>query len=171
MFSANKWPWNCRSVGLSGAWIEMHEADSKMIKKRRKLNLFFILILIQSEIPALGNKPLNILLNMASHNVSFISASRPQFTLSISVCENNRSNDDRRLKQRVGSVPILCVNITIDTMLFLFLFIFKKNCCCFVVVCPFVGPLIPLFWTSGEDSSGFQRQSGQPYSHLAEVYV
>ena len=26
--------------------------------------------------------------------------------------------------------------------------------------CPFVGPLIPLFWTSGDVSSGFQSQSG-----------
>ena len=25
---------------------------------------------------------------------------------------------------------------------------------------PFVGPLIPLFWTSGDVSSGFQSQSG-----------
>ena len=37
--------------------------------------------------------------------------------------------------------------------------------------CPFLGPLIPLFRTSGDVSSGFQSQSGQPYSHLAEVYV
>ena len=28
-----------------------------------------------------------------------------------------------------------------------------------------MGPLIPLCWTSGDVSSGFQRQSGQPYSH------
>ena len=27
----------------------------------------------------------------------------------------------------------------------------------------FVGPLKPLFWTSGDVSSGFQSQSGQPY--------
>ena len=33
----------------------------------------------------------------------------------------------------------------------------------------FVGPLIPLFWTSGGVSSGFQSQSGQPYSHLVEA--
>ena len=33
-----------------------------------------------------------------------------------------------------------------------------------------MGPLIPLFWTSG-DVSGFQSQSGQPYSHLEEAYV
>ena len=34
----------------------------------------------------------------------------------------------------------------------------------------FVGSLIPLFWNSGY-ISWFQGQSGQPYSHLVEVYV
>ena len=34
-----------------------------------------------------------------------------------------------------------------------------------------LGPLIPLFWTSGDVSSGFQSQSWHPYSHLAEAYV
>ena len=34
-----------------------------------------------------------------------------------------------------------------------------------------MGPLMPLFWTSGDVSSGFQDQSGQPYSHLVEAYV
>ena len=29
----------------------------------------------------------------------------------------------------------------------------------------FLGPRIPLFWTSGDVSSGFQGQSGKPYSH------
>ena len=33
--------------------------------------------------------------------------------------------------------------------------------------CPFLGPLISLFLTSGDVSSGFQSQSGQPYLHLA----
>ena len=33
-----------------------------------------------------------------------------------------------------------------------------------------MGPLIPLFWTSSDVSSGFQSQSGQPYSHLTEAY-
>ena len=32
--------------------------------------------------------------------------------------------------------------------------------------CPFVGPGMPLFWTSGDVSSGFQSQSGQPYSNF-----
>ena len=27
----------------------------------------------------------------------------------------------------------------------------------------FVGPVIPMFWTSNDVSSGFQSQSGQPY--------
>ena len=30
--------------------------------------------------------------------------------------------------------------------------------------CPFLGPLVPLFWISGDVSSGFQSQSGLPYS-------
>ena len=34
---------------------------------------------------------------------------------------------------------------------------------------PFMGPLIPLFWTSGDISSGFQSQSGQPYSSLQRL--
>ena len=34
----------------------------------------------------------------------------------------------------------------------------------------FVGTLIPLFWTSGDVSSGFQSKSGQLYSCLAETY-
>ena len=33
------------------------------------------------------------------------------------------------------------------------------------------GPLIPLFWISGDVPYGFQSQSGQPYFPLAEVYV
>ena len=33
----------------------------------------------------------------------------------------------------------------------------------------FVGPLIPLFWTSGDVSSGFQSQGGQPYSRFLGV--
>ena len=36
---------------------------------------------------------------------------------------------------------------------------------------PFVGPMMPLFWTSGDISSGFQSQSGQIYLHFVEVYV
>ena len=34
-----------------------------------------------------------------------------------------------------------------------------------------MGPLKPLFWTSGNVSSGFQNRNGQIDSHLAEVYM
>ena len=34
-----------------------------------------------------------------------------------------------------------------------------------------MGPLIPLFWTSGDICLGFQSQNGQPYSYLAEAYI
>ena len=41
-----------------------------------------------------------------------------------------------------------------------------------VDTCPFLGPLIPLFRTSGEIYSRFQSQNGQPYLHfLTEVYI
>ena len=30
---------------------------------------------------------------------------------------------------------------------------------------PILGPLVPLFWISSDVSSGFQSQSGLPYSH------
>ena len=36
---------------------------------------------------------------------------------------------------------------------------------------PFMGPLIPLFWTSGDIFFGLQSQSGQPYLHMAEAYM
>ena len=32
-------------------------------------------------------------------------------------------------------------------------------------MCPILGPLVPLFWISNDVSSGFQSQSGLPYSH------
>ena len=35
----------------------------------------------------------------------------------------------------------------------------------------FVWPLIPIFGTSDDVFSGFQSQTGQPYSHLAETYM
>ena len=34
-----------------------------------------------------------------------------------------------------------------------------------------MGSLIPLFWTSGDVSSGFQSRSGQPYLHSVETYM
>ena len=38
-------------------------------------------------------------------------------------------------------------------------------------MCFFMGPQISLIWTSGDVSSGFPNQSGQPYSHLPEKYA
>ena len=35
----------------------------------------------------------------------------------------------------------------------------------------FEGPLIPIFWTSGDISFGVQSQGEQPYFHLAVAYV
>ena len=35
----------------------------------------------------------------------------------------------------------------------------------------FMGPLIHLFWTSGDVSFGIQSQRGQPYSHLLEIFM
>ena len=37
--------------------------------------------------------------------------------------------------------------------------------------CPFLGPLISMLRTTGDISSRFQSQSGQPYSLLAEAYM
>ena len=38
-------------------------------------------------------------------------------------------------------------------------------------ISPFYGPLISLFWTSSDVSCGFQNQSEQPYSCLADAYM
>ena len=38
-------------------------------------------------------------------------------------------------------------------------------------ICPSMGPLIPLFRTSGDVCIGFQNQNGQPCLHLAQVYT
>ena len=37
--------------------------------------------------------------------------------------------------------------------------------------CPFLGPLVPLFWISGDVSSGFQSQSGFCLIRIAEANV
>ena len=37
--------------------------------------------------------------------------------------------------------------------------------------CTLTGPLILLFWTSGNIASGFQNQSEQTYSHVVAEYV
>ena len=50
---------------------------------------------------------------------------------------------------------------------FFFFFFFLKF---LADTCPFLGPLIPLFWISGDVSSGFQSQSGLPYSHCGCKY-
>ena len=49
--------------------------------------------------------------------------------------------------------------------------LFFDFCFFCIFFCFLVGPLIPLFCASGDVSSGFQSKSGQPYSHLAEVYI
>ena len=36
-------------------------------------------------------------------------------------------------------------------------------------MCPILGSLVPLFWISGDISSGFQSQSGLPYLHCGDV--
>ena len=59
------------------------------------------------------------------------------------------------------------------------LFLIKSKASCFFVFLKyfwmtqvlFVVPLIPLFWTSGDISPGFQSQSGQSHSHLVEVHM
>ena len=38
-------------------------------------------------------------------------------------------------------------------------------------MCPILGPLVPLFWISGDVSSGFQRQSGFCLIRIAEANV
>ena len=43
---------------------------------------------------------------------------------------------------------------------------FKNN-----LACPLLGPPIPLFSACGDESSGFESRSGQPYSNFAEAYV
>ena len=37
--------------------------------------------------------------------------------------------------------------------------------------CPILGPLVPLFWISGDVSSGFQSQSGFCLIHIADANV
>ena len=54
-------------------------------------------------------------------------------------------------------------NYRVDS--FFFIFLFFKIFLADTYTCPILGPLIPLFWISGDVSSGFQSQSGLPYSH------
>ena len=64
--------------------------------------------------------------------------------------------------------PAAAYNVTFTHTLSSCLVFFKKNWWTHVL---FVGPLIPLFRTSGDFSYGFQSQSGQLYSHCVEAYV
>ena len=66
-----------------------------------------------------------------------------------------------------GNLQIIVPNVNAFAIQFTHHF-FKKN---LEDMSLFVGTLIPLFWISSDVSSGFQSQSGQPYSCLAEVYV
>ena len=50
-------------------------------------------------------------------------------------------------------------------LIFFFFFFFFKIFLADIYTCPILGPLVPLFWISGDVSSGFQSQSGLPYSH------
>ena len=53
----------------------------------------------------------------------------------------------------------VCVWVTFKKLIF-----FLKIFC-------HMGPLLPLFWTSGNICPRFQSQSGQPYSHLTKAYA
>ena len=39
----------------------------------------------------------------------------------------------------------------------------------FFLTALFVGPLVPLFWTSDDICSGFQSQNGHPYSSFVQT--
>ena len=54
---------------------------------------------------------------------------------------------------------------------FLFVFLFVCLFFKFGGHMSIMGSLIPLFWTSGDVSSGFQGQSRQPYLHKVEAYM
>ena len=51
------------------------------------------------------------------------------------------------------TISDLCWSMYIQVFLFVFLKFLADTC-------PFLGPLVPLFWISGDISSGFQSQSG-----------
>ena len=65
-------------------------------------------------------------------------------------------------KVRIVSMPT-CLHVTY------FFSLFSKKI--LEDMSPFCGATDNQFWTSGDVSSGFQSQSGQPYSNFAEVYV
>ena len=99
----------------------------------------------------------------------------------LSVCDvilNNFANSDKSIVNFVALIvkqylySVQCINThristkelqsRIEVQFFFFFFkIFSAD----TYTCPILGPLIPLFWISGDISSGFQSQSGLPYSH------
>ena len=54
---------------------------------------------------------------------------------------------------------------------FFFFFFFNKVFLSDTFTCPILGPLVPLFWISGDVSSGFQSQSGFCLIRIAEANV
>ena len=71
----------------------------------------------------------------------------------------------RGATEQVEFLPNFGVNDTRATIGLTATF-FKKFLKTFLAdTCPILGPLIPLFWISGDISSGFQSQSGLPYLH------
>ena len=68
-------------------------------------------------------------------------------------------------KIALGIVSVWIIGQQNERSLLVMRFVFKFFLRTFVL---FVGPLVPLFWTSG-NISGFQSQSGQPYLHLVFI--
>ena len=56
------------------------------------------------------------------------------------------------------------INANTFIILFFFFLIFLSD----TFTCPILGPLVPLFWISGDVSSGFQSQSGFCLIRIAE---
>ena len=55
-------------------------------------------------------------------------------------------------------------------VLFIYFFFFKVFLSD-TFTCPILGPLVPLFWISGDVSSGFQSQSGFCLIRIVEANV
>ena len=62
-------------------------------------------------------------------------------------------------------------HLFVSSSLFFLLFFLIKVFLSDTFTCPFLGPLVPLFWISGDVSSGFQSQSGFCLIHIAETNV
>ena len=65
-----------------------------------------------------------------------------------------------KMKLEWWIVDYICTVLTVLLYGCLYLTKFIITKCYNKFNCPFYGPLIPLFWTSGDVSSGFQSQSG-----------